>query len=92
MRVFWFWFVLSIAGALSTSGNNSMKVPATMLLAETLKKSLPALYSAPLTPLTLNFGNVKEERESTDTLQSTAAHQAGTRNKASVAFVVRRPG
>ena len=83
----------AVSGALVQLVSGLMiSVPSKMAISQSLRNSLPGLYSAPLFPLDLGAGHV-QEAEQTRTLQDVAIQQADDNAKiGSLAFVVRRPG
>ena len=85
-------FMLPSARALSTAAG---AVPERMELSNSLRSSLPGLYSASLRPVAFGKDAVSEEslvKEADEAmlLKDAAVQQAGAYG--SVAFVVRRPG
>jgi len=96
-----FFLFLAAASATTTLTTVSVRALATtstmaaaadlnkMALSESLRSSLPDLYSAPMRPIDLAVGRVQEADQSVELREAARSH-AGT--VGSIAFVVRRPG
>lgn len=95
-------FVLVVAPPndkrIDTTKSQQNPPPASLLtIPECFSRCIPRIYKAPLRPLDLRFGFVRETGRSTNVLRASRqvireAHVNSPQAKASVCFVVKRPG